>query len=135
MTLPIAVSEQISTQHTDQSVHDSESLRGSHTRSPDVRTDEAIPQLDGPVSIWSSSRRRIPENAENRTRIFSENNLCHVEESIWEKAVMMLTVTEEHMEVRDPLKKEDAMVSIGGHLIEGDMRMEFTLGRGYMHLG
>ena len=43
---------------------------------------------------------------------------------------MMLVVTEEHMEVRDPLKREDAMVSMGGHLIEGDMRMEFTLGEG-----
>ena len=43
---------------------------------------------------------------------------------------MMLAVTEEHMEVGDPLKKEDAMVSIGGHLIEGDMRMEVTLEEG-----
>ena len=43
---------------------------------------------------------------------------------------MMLTVTEEHMEVGDPLKKEDAMVSMGGHLIEGDMMMEFPLGEG-----
>ena len=43
---------------------------------------------------------------------------------------MMLTATEEHMEVEEPLKKEDAMVSMGGHLIEGDMRMEFTLGEG-----
>ena len=44
--------------------------------------------------------------------------------------MMMLTVTEEHMEVGDPLKKEDAVVSMGGHLIEGDMRMELTLGEG-----
>ena len=43
---------------------------------------------------------------------------------------MMLTVTEEHMEIGDPLKKEDAMVSVGGHLIEGDMRMDVTLGVG-----
>ena len=39
---------------------------------------------------------------------------------------MMLPVTEGHMEVEDSTKKEDAMVSMGGHLIEGDMRMEFT---------
>ena len=63
VTLPIDVSEQRSTQHADQSVHDSESLRGSCTRSPDVRTHEAIPQLDGSVSIQSRSRRIIPENA------------------------------------------------------------------------
>ena len=63
VTLPIDVSEQRSTQHADQSVHDSESLRGSCTRSPDIRIHETIPQLDGPVSIWSRSRRRIPENA------------------------------------------------------------------------
>ena len=42
----------------------------------------------------------------------------------------MLPVTEGHMEVKDSAKKEDAMVSMGGHLIEGDMRMEFTLGEG-----
>ena len=43
---------------------------------------------------------------------------------------MMLAVTEEHMEIGDPLKKEDAMVNMAGHLIEGDMRMEVTLGEG-----
>ena len=43
---------------------------------------------------------------------------------------MMLAVIEEHMEIRDPLKKEDTMVSMGGHLIEGDMKMEVTLGEG-----
>ena len=42
----------------------------------------------------------------------------------------MLPVTEGHMEVEDPTKKEDAMISMGGHLIEGDMRMEVTLGEG-----
>ena len=31
---------------------------------------------------------------------------------------------------RRPQKKEDVMVSMGGHLIEGDMGMEFTLGEG-----
>ena len=43
---------------------------------------------------------------------------------------MMLSVTEGHMEVKDPAKREDAMVSKGGHLIEGDMRMEGSLGEG-----
>ena len=51
VTLPAGVNEQRSTQHTDQSVHDSESLRGSGTRSPDARIHETIPQLDGPVSV------------------------------------------------------------------------------------
>ena len=37
---------------------------------------------------------------------------------------MILAETEEHMETRNPLKKEDAMVSVGGHLIEVDMMME-----------
>ena len=63
VTLPIDVSEQRSTQHVDQTVCDSESLRGSCTRSPDIRTHETIPQLDGPMSIWSRSKRIIPENA------------------------------------------------------------------------
>ena len=43
---------------------------------------------------------------------------------------MMLTVTEEYMEVEDPIKQEDDMISMGGQLIEGDMRMEVTLGEG-----
>ena len=63
ITLSTAVSEQRTTQHADQITHDSESLGCSHTGSPDVRTCEIIPQLDGPVSIWSRSRRRILENA------------------------------------------------------------------------
>ena len=36
VTLPTDVSEQRSIQHADQSIHDSESLRGSCTRSPDA---------------------------------------------------------------------------------------------------
>ena len=51
VTLPTGVSEQRPIQHTDQSVHDSETLRGSCTRSPEVRIHETIPQLDGPVSV------------------------------------------------------------------------------------
>ena len=43
---------------------------------------------------------------------------------------MMLKVTEEHMEIGEPLKKGDAMVTMGGHPIEGNMRMEFALGEG-----
>ena len=43
--------------------YDPESLRGSHTRTHDIGIQETIPQLDGPVSVWSRSRRRISENA------------------------------------------------------------------------
>ena len=63
VTLPTDVSEQRSIQHADQSIHDSESLRGSCTTSPDARIHEIIPQLDGPVSVQSRSGRRMPENA------------------------------------------------------------------------
>ena len=63
VTFPTSVSEQISIQHTDQSVHASESLRGSCTRPPDAKIHETIPQLDGPVSVRSRSRRRMQENA------------------------------------------------------------------------
>ena len=77
VTLPIDVSEQRSTQHVDQSVHDSESLRGSCTRSPDARIHETIPQLDGPVSIWSRSGRRIPENARMEQESFQRITTSH----------------------------------------------------------
>ena len=77
MTLPIDVSEQRSTQHLDQTVHDSESLRGSCTRSPDIRAHETIPQLDGPMSIWSRSKRIIPENARIEQESFQRIIVSH----------------------------------------------------------
>ena len=43
---------------------------------------------------------------------------------------MMLTVMEEHMEVKDPMKQDDDVIKMKGHLIEGDVRMEITLGEG-----
>ena len=55
IALPSDVSGQRPIQHVDQSVCDSESLRGSHTGSPDARIHETMPQLDGPVSVQSNS--------------------------------------------------------------------------------
>ena len=57
IALPINVSGQRPIQHVNQSVCDSESLRGSHTRSSNVGIHETMPQLDGPVSVQSSSGR------------------------------------------------------------------------------
>ena len=49
--LPTSVNEQRSIHHINQSVYDSESLRGLHTRTYDAGNQETIPQLDGPVFI------------------------------------------------------------------------------------
>ena len=43
---------------------------------------------------------------------------------------MIHTMIEEHTKVKDPLKEEDAMGRMRGHLIEEDIRMEVTLGEG-----
>ena len=58
-------------------VHDSESLRGSCTRSPDARIHETIPQLDGPVSVQSRSRKRMPENARIEQESFQRITASH----------------------------------------------------------
>ena len=127
VTIPIDVSEQRTTQHADQSVCDSESLRGSCTRSPDARIHETMPQLDGLASIWSRSGRRIPENARIEQESLQGITASHRREYPGESSD---DACNDRRTVGDPLKKEDAMVSMGGHLIEGDMRMEFTLGEG-----
>ena len=43
---------------------DPESLRGSHIRTQDtgIQGNSTIPQLDGPVSIPTRDRRRLPED-------------------------------------------------------------------------
>ena len=61
--LPTSVNEQRSIHHIIQFIYDSESLRGSHTRTHDTRIQETIPQLDGPVFVRSRSGRRMSENA------------------------------------------------------------------------
>ena len=80
VTLPTGVSEQRSIQYTDQPICDSESLRGSCTRPPDARIHEAIPQLDGPVSAWSRSRRRMPENVRIEQESFQRITMSHRKE-------------------------------------------------------
>ena len=72
VALPTDASEQRPIQHADQSVHDSESLRGSCTRSPDARIHETMPQLDGPVSVQSRYGRRMPENARIEQESFQQ---------------------------------------------------------------
>ena len=62
--LPRGMYEQMPMPHINLSIlrYDPESLRGSHTRSHDTGM-QTIPQLDGPISVWSRSRRRMSENA------------------------------------------------------------------------
>ena len=62
--LPTGMSEQVPMPHINLSIsgYDPESLRGSHTRTHDTGIQESIPQLDGPVSIPSRTRRRLSEN-------------------------------------------------------------------------
>ena len=57
------MNEQMPMPHINLSIsqYDPESLRGSHIRSYDTRM-QTMPQLDGPVSVWSRSRRRISES-------------------------------------------------------------------------
>ena len=63
--LPTGMNEQVPMPHINLSIsrYDPESLRGSHTRTHNTGMQETIPQLDGPVSVRSISRRRMSENA------------------------------------------------------------------------
>ena len=69
--LPSGMNEQMPMPHINLSIsrYGPELLRGSHTRTHDTRMQEMIPQLDGPVSVRSRSRRRMSEN----TRIKQES--------------------------------------------------------------
>ena len=62
--LPTGTSEQVPMPHINLSIswYESESLRGSHIRTQDTGIQEMIPQLDGPVSISTRGRRRLPED-------------------------------------------------------------------------
>ena len=86
IALPTNVSRQRPIQHVDQSVHDSESLRGSHTGSPNARIHETMPQLDGPVSVQSSSVRRIAENARIEQESFQRMTAPHRREYLEESS-------------------------------------------------
>ena len=71
MILPRGMNEQTPMPHINLSIaqYDPEVSRGSHTRSHDTRI-QMIPQLDGPVSVQSRSRRRISENARIKQESF-----------------------------------------------------------------
>ena len=62
--LPRGINEQTPMPHINLSIsqYDPELLRGSHARSHDTGM-QMISQLDGPVSVQSSIRRIITENA------------------------------------------------------------------------
>ena len=70
--LPSGMNEQMPMPHINLSIsrYDPESLRGSHTRTHDTGIQETIPQLDGPVSVQSRSRRRMSENARIKQESF-----------------------------------------------------------------
>ena len=70
--LPTGMNEQVSMPHINLSMsgYVPELLRDSHTRTHDTGIQEMIPQLDGPVSVQSSSRRRMSENARIKQESF-----------------------------------------------------------------
>ena len=70
--LPSGMNEQMPMPHINLSIsqYDPESLRCSHTRSHDSKIQETVPQLDGPVSVRSRSRRRMSENARIKQNSF-----------------------------------------------------------------
>ena len=77
--LPTGMNEQVPMPHINLSIsrYDPESLRGSHTRTHDTRIQETIPQLDGPVSVWSRSRRRMLENVRIEQESFQRTTTSH----------------------------------------------------------
>ena len=82
-------------------------LRGSHTRTHDTGIQESIPQLDGPVSVPSRTRRRLSENMRFeqgylQEGIYLQGLLHHAGGNILVRVVMILIVIEEHMEIRRP---------------------------------
>ena len=64
--LPTGMNEQVSMPHINLSIlrYEPESLRGSHIRTQDtgIQGNSMIPQLEGPVSIPTRDRRRLPED-------------------------------------------------------------------------
>ena len=86
VTLHTGESEQRSNQHLDQSIHDSESLRGSCIGPSDARIHETIPQLDGPVSVQPKTRRRMPENARIEQESFQGITMSHRREYLGENS-------------------------------------------------
>ena len=73
------MNEQVPMPHINLSIsrYDPELLRGSHTRTHDTGILEMIPQLDGPVSVQSRSRRRMSENARIEQESFQRTTASH----------------------------------------------------------
>ena len=77
--LQTGMNEQVPMPHTNLSIsgYDPESLRGSHTRTHDTGMQEMIPQLDGPVSVPSRTRRRMSENTRIEQESFQRTITSH----------------------------------------------------------
>ena len=77
--LPTGMNEQVPMPHINLSIsrYDPESLRGSHTRTHNTGMQETIPQLDGPVSVPSRTRRRMSENARIEQESFQRTTASH----------------------------------------------------------
>ena len=139
--LPTGMSEQMPMPLINLSIsgYEPESLRDSHIRTDHrgIQENSTISQLDGPVSIPTRDRRRLPEDirimegeySKKKAHIF-KGPLCHKEGNIWERVVMILIMIGDHIEIKDPLKEEDIKVRMEGHQVEEDTRIEDTLGEG-----
>ena len=70
------VNEQMPMPHINLSIsgYEPESLRGSHIRAQDIgiQGNSTIPQLDGPISIPTRDRRRLPEDVRVMEREYSQ---------------------------------------------------------------
>ena len=77
--IPSGMNEEMPMPHISLSIsrYGPELLRGSHTRTHDTRMQEMIPQLDGPVSVQSRSRRRMSENARIEQASFQRTTASH----------------------------------------------------------
>ena len=84
--LPTSMNEQVPMPHINLSIlgYDPESLRGSHIRTQDtgIQGNSTIPQLDGPVSIPTRDRRRLPEDIRVTEQEYSQGGTYIQEASI-----------------------------------------------------
>ena len=62
-------------------------------------------------------------NIPNEAHMF-KRPLYHEEGNIQERAVMMITSTEDHIEIGDPLEEGDIQVKVEGHWIKEDIPIE-----------
>ena len=69
--------------------YEPESLRGSHMRTQDtgIQENSTIPQLDGPVSIPTRDRRRLPEDVRVMEQEYSQGGTYLQGASITKKGI------------------------------------------------